>query len=373
MSLAPSTATLTMPARKPAPASATKPDSAWLRNFKAKLPLLKQPAVWASALLMMLSLIFLAHYLRESASLQLSSSGSDLASNASEADRSNAPSLSDPSSLLEASAADAPPAGANDVPSSIFQTDLLSALLASSSPAADAKAKNSPQQPASASANSGQAAGSPLSNSPLNSPVLNSLALDNPALDSLTLGANLPAAGVSPASSLQSALDRSAGVLPVSSNPLTAQLAQSNAQTAAQSNAQTDGRARSNADVTRLYGQQLGAFSQLEQPYRPATSPQVGGTGYVVPPVLTMPSYPSSGLAQSQFPNQFSNQFPSQFPSQFPNAPLGSYSSPSSFGAYPQPTFVSPQPLVQPAPFSVPRTPPGRYIGNGQINTFSNP
>ncbi len=340
-----------MSARKPAHKSGKssgKQPSVWLRQLKAKLPLLKRPAVWASGLLLLLPLIFLASYLRDPARFA-SSLSSDTASPEA------APPLSDPSSILEASTLDGQAAATAEQPS-IFQTDLLSVLLADLSNSSDSKTLDK-TQPQPAPANAPSSAQMPAAS----------------ALPPTGLLEAAPANAVSPSpavSSLQSALDRSLGITSPSSNPsgnpLTAQL-----QT--QIPTETDTRARTNADVIRLYGEQ-GQGSQLEQPYRPATSPQAGSTGYVVPPALRTPSYaaPTQTLAPNSFPSQIPNQIPSQ-PNQFSTPPVGSYGSPARPGAYPQPSFDSPQLLVQPSPFSVPRTPPGRYIGNGQINTFSNP
>jgi len=75
-----------------------------------------------------------------------------------------------------------------------------------------------------------------------------------------------------------------------------------------------------------------------------------------------------SKIISPQFsPNSANSQFQTAPPSQL-NLP-----EPPNFGFVPQNTNQGVQPL-QPQPFSTPRSlPPGRYIGGGEINTFSNP
>jgi|GEM_PF-499437 len=75
-----------------------------------------------------------------------------------------------------------------------------------------------------------------------------------------------------------------------------------------------------------------------------------------------------SKIISPQFsPNSANSQFQTPPPSQL-NLP-----EPPNFGVVPQNTNQGVQP-IQPQPFSTPRSlTPGRYIGGGQINTFSNP
>jgi hypothetical protein len=85
------------------------------------------------------------------------------------------------------------------------------------------------------------------------------------------------------------------------------------------------------------------------------------------PPTTTIPAPPSLGNIVNSNPGLESIQpsFPgaSQVP-QFP--PSSTVSSPT--------TLLQPVAPVAPvAPFSTPRQAPGQYIGNGEINTFSNP
>jgi hypothetical protein len=75
-----------------------------------------------------------------------------------------------------------------------------------------------------------------------------------------------------------------------------------------------------------------------------------------------------SKIISPQFsPNSANSQFQPAQPSQL-NLP-----GPPNFGVVPQHTNQGGQP-IQPQPFSTPRSlAPGRYIGGGEINTFSNP
>lgn len=116
-----------------------------------------------------------------------------------------------------------------------------------------------------------------------------------------------------------------------------------------------------------------------------STAPYPGTPGYGVPPATTTnpgtpyntfnyyqsPAVPAVPPVQSVTPS-LTPVTPSPFgQSPFQNA------APGSNVAYPGMNSVTPglQPsqLPQPQPFSVPRSIPGRPIGGGQINTFSNP
>lgn len=92
-----------------------------------------------------------------------------------------------------------------------------------------------------------------------------------------------------------------------------------------------------------------------------------------VVPNIGQSSFPSaiggSKIQESQFsPNSANSQFQQPVQPTQPN-----FVSQPSFGAVPQNTDRGVQP-AQPQPFATPRSlTPGRYIGGGQINTFSNP
>ncbi|MEG3894170.1 MULTISPECIES: hypothetical protein [unclassified Microcoleus] len=90
-------------------------------------------------------------------------------------------------------------------------------------------------------------------------------------------------------------------------------------------------------------------------------------------PILLLPSPGRNGIGPSKIispqfsPNSANSQFQTPQSSQL-NLPGG-----PNFGAVPQNTDRGGQP-IQPQPFSTPRSlTPGRYIGGGEINTFSNP
>ncbi|MBF2002141.1 MAG: hypothetical protein IGS38_15655 [Synechococcales cyanobacterium M58_A2018_015] len=118
--------------------------------------------------------------------------------------------------------------------------------------------------------------------------------------------------------------------------------------------------------------------------YFPQTSPNPGTTGYTMPPAFRTPantpsqfgtySGSSSGITPPTSIAPAGPTAPSLAPA-VPQPSFGSYSTPSSSTAAPTPDFSGVQsPQAAPtAPFSVPRTPPGRTIGGGEINTFSNP
>jgi hypothetical protein len=106
--------------------------------------------------------------------------------------------------------------------------------------------------------------------------------------------------------------------------------------------------------------------------YLPQTSPAPGTTGYTLPSAL-VPSTLRTPTAGAIEPYGGAFTPPSQIPSfsgfQPQPATLPSTIQPTFSGTTVQPQFSQPNP----APFSIPRTPPGRAIGGGQINTFSNP
>jgi hypothetical protein len=123
----------------------------------------------------------------------------------------------------------------------------------------------------------------------------------------------------------------------------------------------------------------------LQQPqYYPQTSPSPGTTGYTLPPAFRTPANTPGTSGFSNFsrpqpvpgfqtspqvtPGTSSTQGFNQSSSYpRPGSGVSSYSPTGYQAGQTQPT------QVRPNPFSVPRAVPGRYIGNGQINTFSNP
>ena len=105
---------------------------------------------------------------------------------------------------------------------------------------------------------------------------------------------------------------------------------------------------------------------------QPAALPVATPTPLPLLPNVGQSPFPSgiggSKIISPQFsPNSANSEFQPSQPSQL-NLP-----APPNFGVVPQNTNQGVQPM-QPQPFSTPRSlTPGRYIGGGEINTFSNP
>lgn len=101
---------------------------------------------------------------------------------------------------------------------------------------------------------------------------------------------------------------------------------------------------------------QPGAMS----PYRAQTSPPPGTTGYTLPPSLVSPASAPPAV----------NSLPQPVPG-LPASPTNSvYGMPNAVANPAQPQIQVPPPV--PPPVVMPQ-PPGRPIGNGQVNTFANP
>jgi hypothetical protein len=122
-------------------------------------------------------------------------------------------------------------------------------------------------------------------------------------------------------------------------------------------------------------GQSLNSVQPASR-YLPQTAPPPGTTGYTLPPSLVPPA-PATGSA---YPNPVSPQSVQGLPAPVSGQPpsLGQPAYPNGYRApqftYPTQPNMQPQPIQpQPVPFSVPRSAPGQAIGNGEINTFSNP
>jgi hypothetical protein len=199
-----------------------------------------------------------------------------------------------------------------------------------------------------------------------------------------TLSSNSSSATTPVLSPLQSALSRSGTQSTGQTKPegLTGSLG-SSYQTGQMNQANQTGRT-----TTDLYGQSGSSFNQSltgqsaqpsgyqagYQPYVPQTSPAAGTTGYTVPPAFRTTTN-TSGFGAA--PSSAVPIAPAQpAPAAYGNPPSYDASGSTSDYRSPRPSFSTPSDSAaqsQPAPFSVPRTPPGRYIGGGQINTFSNP
>jgi hypothetical protein len=105
-------------------------------------------------------------------------------------------------------------------------------------------------------------------------------------------------------------------------------------------------------------------------PYTPQLSPSPGTTGYTLPPSLrTSTPAPASSSNFQPVPGQITPQVAPAVPGQ--DSPP---SSSTGQAVYPE-SLPLPTPAAQPVPssYSVPREVPGRSIGGGRINTFSNP
>jgi hypothetical protein len=114
--------------------------------------------------------------------------------------------------------------------------------------------------------------------------------------------------------------------------------------------------------------------------------------GQVVQPGSPYPGYPGYGVAPTTSNPVNSYTYLNQtapVPGVPPVQPVAPQVAPITQGNYAVPVYQNPVPVnpvpnnfgatqvqpsqLQPSPFSVPRPIPGRYIGGGQINTFSNP
>ncbi|MFM7427435.1 MAG: hypothetical protein ACKO7W_20950 [Elainella sp.] len=314
--------------------------SAALRTLRAKLQILKRPTVWGSLLLLLLPLLFLANYWNNLAQSEVSSSTA-------------LPAAPSPEATSEATAE---ATSANPLPSPDFLKGLFGA----------GQAGQAAGQ-AGQSANSGREA-KPSQTAPVAVPALPPVGLStaNTANTANCLaGSASDATAATPVSPLQAALDRRDGVNGAERNS-----AGGPASTSASTSTSSSQAGTPSANVSRLYefgsstASQPGATPTVlpgfGQPFVPQTSPAAGTTGYTLPPALRTPTSLTSP--------QLLPATPTLQPTQLPmiTAPnQAGYSAPT-----PVPTVVAPAPQV---PFSVPRVPPGRYIGNGQINTFSNP
>lgn len=110
------------------------------------------------------------------------------------------------------------------------------------------------------------------------------------------------------------------------------------------------------------YGQ-----TQPQPQFLPQTSPAPGTTGYTMPPAFRTNDNTSAGRSFGNYSNSYGNNS-SNSSSGVPSTVSPSTTQPGTAN----PT-VQPQAQPQAAPFSIPRAVPGQSIGGGEINTFSNP
>jgi hypothetical protein len=418
--------------RESAPASvkpaSVKRSSASVRYWKARLQVLKRPAVWLSALALLLPLIFLAYYWRNPEGLvapQASSSTDSFAPSETEdaADLQdetvNSPAVQDASTLIEVPAL---PEGSGDrqnfdgqATQTLPQPTLLEALLSaplpgleSPQPKVESRSRNPfVAQPRKREPSQVQALDE--TSSVLSSPLLSSAFLPpSTATDSgfrSGLNSERTTQAALTLSPLQSALDRSAGIGNGSQPTATSTDSQTNSQLPLTAQALPNSAALPWLTPSGQFARPLGTPPLGAQTYMPQTSPFPGTTGYTMPSALRPAPYSVNYPAGSNGSNSYYGVYPNTYP------PFGYSSAPYSTGLpvspaapgystlpqlqvpiqtlpvtpdgrtpgyssrVPVPIFNTPATPVVPqsAPFSIPRTPPGRYIGGGEINTFSNP
>ncbi len=370
-----------MPTFKQTPAS--------ISYRKARLNFLKRPTVWATACGLLLSVFLVGEYL---ANPQQYTGGNnpDTATNPSNQNPSgNLPTQNTPASsseLFEAlpDSTASTPIGSDPQPpeSDNSKSPLLQEFLLGRSSIAAQKDKLGRSQSSSFSTST-SAENKRDRSSGSRFPGLSSSSSPSSGFPSSTLpglsggrsgGSSLT--GSSPINPLQSALDRySPNGSPSNGSP--SQLSPS---ASSVDNSPRDSRLSPTVGSFRQnsLGQQESTSPGLPSPqFSSQVSPLPGTTGYTLPPTLrtSTPSVsPSSSYGNFQpIPGQTTPQTAPAVPGQ--SYGYGQTSSPNAGQtAYPgaQPSFVpSSQPM--PSPFSAPRAVPGRSIGGGQINTFSNP
>lgn len=382
----------------------TKRSPASLRYLKARLQVLKRPTVWGSALVLLLLLFFLSDYWKHPERFTAGSnspSEADLAATDPAAETATSPPISDPSTILEIPGAPALGEQSSNPDTSLLQTDLLTLL---NQPLSNSE-QTTPGRRASESQSNRRSFTSPDIDLPeinlsdafganaLPSPTVPSTSSTSITSEAADANSSQPSETTA-TSQLQAALDRITGQPTVDQAATTQNTPQSGSQTGAQTGSQTptqtNAQTGTTAEAANLYGQfgsnqSVQTFSQPSgfQRYVPQTSPPPGTTGYTLPPAFRTPANVPGFSQNSLSPNFGVPQSPG-FRTISPIAPAltqpvpgSSYGQTPGYGSqipsYASPTYTNPPPQVQPSPFSVPRTPPGRYIGGGEINTFSNP
>ena len=193
------------------------------------------------------------------------------------------------------------------------------------------------------------------------------------AITSGTADSSVSASSFPIVNPLQSALDRYSSI----PNPSPTSPAQSLAQSlGADSSRGSEPRSTEEPISQDSWRQPESSLQNLPSPqFTPQLSPFPGTTGYTLPPTLR-PSLTSvgssfSGGSLQPIPGQIAPQTAPTVPRQFYDDGQSSY--PNGQAAYPRVQSSSVSASPTPAPFSVPHAAPGRSIGGGQINTFSNP
>jgi len=365
-----------MPTSKQSPVS--------ISYLKARLNILKRPTFWAAASGLFLSVFLLGEYL---ANPQQYTGGNDLDVSTNPPHQnplSNLPAQNAPASNSEifetlpdlSTVATSTPSGSRSPKGDVSESPLLQEFLLGRSSTASPKDKSrrSPSSSFSTSSSSETrrdrpsenrlpslySSGSPLSGLP--SPALSSAAANR---------STAPLNGSTAINPLQSALDRYASSGGQSQSP--SSFSQSSAESSLQ-----ESRLPATEDSLRqnLLEPQESSPQGLSSQFTPQLSPFPGTTGYTLPPTLrtSTPASPSSSSSNFQpIPGQITPQVAPAVPGQSYGYDQSSYPT-GRTTAYPsgQPS-LAPVSQPMPSPFSVPRAVPGRSIGGGQINTFSNP
>lgn len=360
-----------------------------LRYFRARLAILRRPMLWGSASVLLLAVWFLAEYwnypsrfVQVTGSLpadNLADSADDSATVENQTSEAPAPpALLDPFASVDESPvpATSQPATLPVPPVANPSGNVLDALILPASPqrAGSSGARSSFNSATSTSQNPFvSSGGASLGQSSLSSlPEVNLLPVAPNALPtsaSSSAAPNAPDDRAPSSNPLQTALDRYGGLAGGQSLPAPASPSATVPANPAPSPVSEPGEqiysplALPRQAVPQPLPGQPSPFQTLSQPqYLPQTSPPPGTTGYTLPSLFQSPTVsnlgdrvtvPASGSVSPLFAP--------------PSAAL-----PNSFSPSPtvQPQFSQP---TQPAPFSIPRSAPGRSIGGGQINTFSNP
>lgn len=372
-----------------------KQTPASIRYLKARLSILKRPTVWGSAAAVLLSIFMVGEYLAHPEHYT-GAENTDAAPPPSSMTNLPAQEGASASDVFETlpelanvptQSSVEPKVGTQPNPSSsqsdsdpLLQEFLLGRSLnspqnndrqrrRSSSSAAASSSASTPST--SSSSRRSRSADTPLPN--LYSPSLYS-PTPSSGLASVKPGTSGSESLSSPPNPLQSALDRySATPVPSSLSNLS-----DSGNGLRSGEAAGSGLAGSQSDLTptqRPYSSQ----PYTGQPYMPQLSPSPGTTGYTLPSTLRSPnaipssSSGSSGSSTQPIPGQTAPLAPTV---PVPSVPVQSYGSqptqPPAGTAAPR---INPVPQAVPpaAPYSVPRPVPGRNIGGGEINTFSNP
>lgn len=347
-----------------------------MRRLKAQLQLLKRPTVWGSAAVLLVAILFLAEYWRQPGQFWASQNEDPVPPEDTLRPRVNAPDANSFDSFGNLPELSSPSALNPTIP-----------LLPSNPSSNKTKSTTPPATPTTPQVDgsnpfavSGESAdrlnhsadfGIPNLMNPAGIPITfagsqpeNTERTANSATTTDTSRSTSSSSGVSP---LQSGLDRAA----TSSSTSTGSPNATNSATAEGTQSQsvpTTGASvvpTSVVPTTALGTQPLApqpipgqptSVQTYPQQFYPQTSPPPGTTGYSMPPAFrTQSNTPSFGS-------------PVANPSIAPSSSTGSSTAPTpNYSGY----TASPQ--TQAAPFSIPRTTPGRSIGGGQINTFSNP